>query len=85
MSNLKDFIAVFFDSASVAHHAFLPEDPTLNKQYDLEVMRPLRETRQKMPGIVEQSVMEIAPGHTSLLACIFLLKTASQLSIFSCS
>ncbi|UYV82536.1 hypothetical protein LAZ67_21002715 [Cordylochernes scorpioides] len=47
-SNVKVLLTVFFDCRGVAHHEFLPQGRTVNKEYYLQVMRNLREAiRQK--------------------------------------
>ena len=40
-SNVKVSLTVFFDCNGLVHHEFLPQDRTVNKEYYLEVMRPL--------------------------------------------
>ena len=46
--NTKILITVFFDCSGMVHHEFLPQSPTVNKEYHLEVMRRLSEAiRQK--------------------------------------
>ena len=42
-SNVKVLLTVFFDCNHMVHHEFLPQDRTVNKEYNLEVMRRLRE------------------------------------------
>jgi len=57
--NVKVLLTVFFDYNDAVHREFLPQDRTINKEYNLEVMCRLHETiRKKRP---EQSVMNIAP------------------------
>ena len=42
-SNVKVLLAVFFDYHGVVHQEFLPQGRTVNKEYDVEVIRRLRE------------------------------------------
>ena len=35
---MKVLLTVFFDCNVVMHHEFLPQDRTINKEYNLEVM-----------------------------------------------
>ena len=47
-SNVKVLLTVFLVCNGVVHHEFLPQGRTVNKVYNLEVMRRLRQAiRQK--------------------------------------
>ncbi|UYV65616.1 hypothetical protein LAZ67_3004868 [Cordylochernes scorpioides] len=66
-------------SSGVAHHEFLPQGRTVNKEYYLQVMRNLREAiRQKRPDLWKNKNwllhLDNAPAHTSLLVHDFLAK-----------
>ena len=51
-SKKKVMLMVFMDYRGVVHHEFLPEGQTVNREYNLDVMRRLREAiRQKRPNL----------------------------------
>ena len=78
-SNVKVMLTVFFDFNGIVHHEFLPRGQTVNKEYYLQVQRPLRETiRKKRPDLRKNNSWLLhhdnAPAHTSLLVREFLAK-----------
>ena len=47
-SNVKALLSIFFDCNGVVHHEYLPQGRTVDKEYQLEVMRRLyKAIRQK--------------------------------------
>ena len=56
-SNVKDLLTVFFDYNGVVHREFLPEGPTANKEYYLEVMRHLRKAIRKNTRIWGKTIL----------------------------
>ena len=56
-SHVKGLLTVFFDSNGVVHREFLPEGPTVNKEYYLEVMRRLREAIRKNARICGKTIL----------------------------
>ena len=65
-------LTVFTDNRGVMHHEFLPEGQTVNKEYDLGVMRRLREAiRQKRPDLWANNSWILhhdnAPSHNAIV------------------
>ena len=46
-SHVKVMLTVFFYSEGVVHYEFLPQGRTVNTEYYLEVMQPLRQAVRK--------------------------------------
>ena len=42
-SKTKVMLLAFFDSEGIVHHKYAPDAQTINKEFYLEVLRPLRE------------------------------------------
>ena len=53
--NVKVLLTVFFDYNGVVHREFLPEGPMVNKEYYIEIMRPLREEIRKNARICRKT------------------------------
>ena len=66
--NVKDLLTAFFDCNGVVHHEFLPQGLTVNKEYNLEVMRRLSEAiRQKRTELWKnQSMITLQVTHWCL-------------------
>ena len=54
--NVKVLLTVFFDYHGVVHQEFLPQGPTVNKEYYLEVMR-----RSRVVTIVHKNFFQYNP------------------------
>ena len=64
-SNVKSLLTVFFDYNGVVYREFLPEAPTVNKEYYREVIRRLCEAIRKNARIFVAK--QFLTAHTSLL------------------
>ena len=72
----------------MAHHEFMKQDPMVNKEYYLEIMRQLREiTRQKRTKLWKNQLWILhhdnAPAHTSMLVRVFLAKNKTIIMPYS--
>ena len=83
-SNAKVLLTVFFDCKGVVDHEFLPQCPTVNKKYYLEVMWRLQKAiRRKRTELWKNQSWILhydnAPVHTSMLVREFLAKNKTVL------
>jgi len=85
---VKILLTVFFDYNGAVHREFLPQGRTINKEYNLEVMRRLHETiRKKRPELWNNQSWILhhdnAPVNTSLLVRDFLAKNNTVMPPYS--
>ena len=78
-SNVKVMLTVLFDSRGVVNHEYLPQGQKINKEYNLEVLRRLRDAvRCKKPDLWAGGTWQLhhdnAPAHSSQLIQTFLAK-----------
>ena len=77
-SNLKVLLIVSFDCNRVVHHKFSPQGRRVNKEYYLEVIRRLREIRQKRTELWKNQSWILrhdkALGYISIMVREFLAK-----------
>ena len=77
--NFKVMLTVFFDSRGVVSHQYAPQGQNINKEYYLEVLRPLRDAvRRNRQDLWAAGTWQLhhdnAPAHSSQLIQTFLVK-----------
>ncbi|GFU23059.1 mariner Mos1 transposase [Trichonephila clavipes] len=78
-SKIKGMLIVFFDSDGIVHHEYAPQGQTVNKEFNLNVTRRLREAvHRKRPLLWASSRRMLhhdgAPAHTANYVQQFLTK-----------
>ena len=84
--NVKVLLTVFFNCNGVVYHEFSPQYPTVNKEYQLEVIRRLSEAfLQKRTGLLKNHSWILhhdkAPAHTSMFVVDFLAKNKTVIML----
>ena len=78
-SNVKTMSSCFFDIKGLIHFQFIPQGQTVNQQFYLEILKPLRDAvRRKCPELWRSGEWLLhhddAPAHTALSVRQFLMK-----------
>ena len=74
----------FFNSCGIVHHEYAPEGQTISKEYNLQVLRRLREAvRRKQPNMwaakKSQLHLDNAPAHSAHVIHAFLANLLCRL------